>query len=193
MIKALLCLLLVVHPVSVAWLSTGRRLGRNAHLRIAGAMILLLFIAIGLYVRGGLDGWSMPWLTSLIAAQTSWMPGFLGMTSSTVTLWTRVAVSLLVIAPAIVLVEQIAAQNRNEVHSRGWKAASWKEVGWILGPFSLSYVFLLFPRASFTIAKDRHVLGLVPLAIIVLLRLHQERVAAKLPFCLLIPEPSSRR
>ena len=180
--KTLLCLLLVIFPVSVAWLSTARRLDRNARMRVAGAMTLLFFVAIGLYARGALDGWSMPWLTPVIAAQASWMPGFFGMASPTVTLWTRVAVSLLVIAPAVILAEQIAAQNLHKVHSTGWQAASWDEMGWILGPFSLSYLFLLFPRASFTIAQDRYVLGLVPLAIIVLLRLHQEWVAAKPPW-----------
>jgi hypothetical protein len=186
LLKVLFCLLLVISPISVAWLSTGWRFDRNARRQFLGAMVLLLFAGIGLYARGILDGWLMPWLTPLIASQASQVSGFLGMTSATITLWTRIALSLLVIAPAIVLVEQIAAQNPNKMRSIDFQADSWREIGWIVCPFSLSYLLLLFPRATFSHVQDRYLLGLIPLVIIVLLRLFQERVSDKMPLISLI-------
>ncbi len=45
----------------------------------------------------------------------------------------------------------------------------------------MSYVLLLAPRAMFSFIQDRYLLGLAPIAIIVLLRLYQEQNAEKVP------------
>jgi len=52
---------------------------------------------------------------------------------------------------------------------------------WMLGPFAISYVVLLLPRALYSFVYDRYLLGLMPLAIIILLLLHQRWVAERLP------------
>ena len=75
-------------------------------------------------------------------------------------------------------------------HRLGSPGTSWHDIAWILGPFSLSYVFLLMPRGAFDLIQDRYLVGLVPAILIVLLKLYQEQVSPKLPAvsmsCLLI-------
>jgi hypothetical protein len=51
----------------------------------------------------------------------------------------------------------------------------------MLGPFAISYVVFLLPRALYSFVYDRYLLGLMPLAIIILLLLHQRWVAERLP------------
>lgn len=184
LLKTFLCFLLVIFPVSVAWLPAARRLNRNARLRFAAAISLLALFAIILNATGGMiriDGWVMPWLMYLLAEQSSSMPGVLGMTPATVNIWIRIVISLLVIAPALICAELMVAQRRKKLSDFDRHAASWKELGLILGPFSLSYVILLMPRGAFDVIQDRYLVELVPIAIIVLFKLFQERSTEKLP------------
>jgi hypothetical protein len=55
------------------------------------------------------------------------------------------------------------------------------EALWVLGPFAISYVAFLVPRAIYSFVYDRYLLGLMPVAIIVLLLLYQHWVAERLP------------
>ena len=179
LLKTFLCLLLVIFPVTVAWLPTAHRLNRQARLRVAGAMVLLALLAIILNRAGVIDGWVMPWLNPLLAEQWNLMPGMQSVTPVAVTI-IRIAISLLVIAPALTLLEQVAIQKRNKLDSFIKPSSLWKELAWILGPFSLSYVLLLAPRGTFDIIYDRYVLGMVPTAIIIMLKLYQEKSSMKL-------------
>ncbi|MEO6965890.1 MAG: hypothetical protein ABI076_08335 [Acidobacteriaceae bacterium] len=170
LLKTFLCLLLVIFPISIAWLLTVRRLDRGACLRFAGAMSGLAMLAIVLYRRGVLDHWVMPWLVALLEAQAL----------SGAKIWMTLGVSLLVIAPAFILLEHLTFQRRKNQGSFSSRSSSWHDLAWIVGPFSASYVLLLMPRATFTFIQDRYLLGLFPIAIIVLLRLYQERITAKI-------------
>lgn len=176
--KTFLCLVLVLLPLSIAWLSAGRRLGRDARLRIAGAVAVTVLIAILLYRHGTLQGWLMPWLTYLIAGQSSLMgprPDFVGLTG------TKLTISLLVVVAALIFFELwIAGTREKRQGSEEWQSR-WAEIRWILGPFSFSYLLLLGPRGAFSIIQSRYLLGLVPGAIAVLLLLYQERIAPQLP------------
>jgi len=55
-------------------------------------------------------------------------------------------------------------------------SASWTEIFWLLGPYSLTYFLLLLPRGAAGWIWDRYLLGLIPLAIVVLLKLHQDHI-----------------
>lgn len=48
---------------------------------------------------------------------------------------------------------------------------------WLLAPFSFVYLLLLFPRAAQYMAYDRYMLCMMPIAIICLVLLHQQRPA----------------
>jgi hypothetical protein len=98
----------------------------------------------------------------------------------------RTGVSLLVIIPALIWMEQLGAWIRDTSRYTNVRSSSWIQLAWIVGPFSLSYLILLMPRGAFEVIQDRYLLGLAPAAIIVLLKLYQEQVSEKLPAVSLI-------
>jgi hypothetical protein len=54
----------------------------------------------------------------------------------------------------------------------------WRDILWLLGPYSLVYFLLLIPRGATSWIWDRYVLGLAPLAIVCLLKTYQDRIGA---------------
>ena len=170
LLKTLLCLLLVIFPVLVAWLPTARRLNRTARLQLAGAVALLISLAIILYRHGVLDGWVLPWLAPVLTQQNSQIPGMFGVAPIILTVWVKFVISLLVIASALILVEQRTSRKQIEISNSGRHATSWHQIAWILVPFSLSYLTLFAPSGATYLIWDRYILGLVPTAIVVLLR-----------------------
>jgi hypothetical protein len=185
LVKTLLCFFLVILPISMAWLPTAHRLNRNAWLRFAGVVALSITLAILACAKGRIDTWVMPWLMYLLSEQSSLMPGMFGSPVAMV-LWIRLAISLLVIASALILLEHLVSLKRNQPPGSDRQSTSWNELAWILGPFSFSYILLLMPRGAFDQIQDRYLVGLVPAAIVLLLRLYQERVRVKLPVVSLV-------
>ena len=61
-------------------------------------------------------------------------------------------------------------------------AISWKQLGWLLAPFTIAYSLLLVPRATTLILSDRYLLGLLVVALLCLVRYYQDRVQRQLPF-----------
>lgn len=180
LVKTTLCFLLVLLPVTVAWLPAVRRFDRHARLRFAAAMSLSTVLIAVAFVSGRIDSWVMPWLMFLLPEQSSLVPGMFG-TPATMVLWIRVVISLLVIATGFILLEQLINRKRNRRPSTGQRTRSWDSLVWILGPFSFSYLLLLMPRGAFDLIQDRYLIGLTPSAIVLLLWLYQERVAPRLP------------
>ena len=103
----------------------------------------------------------------------------------------RIAISLIVILAGLAFAEETFAMARSyrlarekappEANSLERKHFSWRELTWLLGPFALSYVGLLLPRAMQGFTFDRYLLPLLPVAIIILLRLYELRSATELP------------
>jgi hypothetical protein len=58
---------------------------------------------------------------------------------------------------------------------------SWKQLGVLLGPYTIAYAFLLLPRAATTGLHDRYFLGLLSGALLCLVRYYQERIQPQLP------------
>ncbi len=186
LLKTLLCLLFVVLPVLIAWLPAARRLTRISQLRIVAAMMVVSLLAFIQYVRGTLDPLLMPWLSYSLEEQGMREPGVFGTTPVTLAWWIRLAISLLIVASALIFIERLASRQPIKLHRYLCRAESWKELGWILGPFSLSYVIMLMPRGTFDHIQDRYVLVLMPIAILVLLKLYRERVAKRLSMLTLV-------
>lgn len=179
-VKTFACLLLVVFPISVAWLPTARGLDRKTRRRVAAALALLVPLWAIAYAVGRIDTWLMPWLMFLLPEQSSLVPGMFG-TPAAMVLWVRFAISLVVIGTAALGAVQLAVPKPATAALVPGHALSWKDTVWILLPFSASYLLLLVPRGAFDQVQDRYLLGLVPVAIVFLLRIFQERVNASLP------------
>ena len=69
---------------------------------------------------------------------------------------------------------RLLVAKQEQIVERRAISTSWTEVFWLLGPYSLAYFVLLLPRGAAGWIWDRYLLGLIPLAIVVLLKLHQE-------------------
>ncbi len=180
LLKALLCLALITFPILAAWIPVQRGLARSAKTRIACLLVAMAAASIVLGARGSLDHRVMPWLGHVIGTLSifSSTGEMLGSRPVTLTLTVRVALSLLVMAAALTLVEQLLAKpwRRGDLG-----AVSLHQALWMLGPFAINYVAFLLPRALYSFVYDRYLLGLMPLAIIILLLLHQRWVAERLP------------
>ncbi|MGA8938352.1 MAG: hypothetical protein WB439_04230, partial [Acidobacteriaceae bacterium] len=61
-------------------------------------------------------------------------------------------------------------------------AISWHTLGVLLAPFSLVYILLLVPRATWNIILDRYMLELLVVGLICIARFYQERVQPRIPF-----------
>jgi len=180
LLKVLLCLALITFPILAAWIPIQRCLSRSAVTRIACVLIAMAVASILLGNRGSLDHRVMPWLGHVIGTLSifSSTGEMLGSRPVTLTLPMRVGLSLLVIAALLTLGEQMLTKPWRR-KSPG--AVSLHEALWVLGPFSISYVVFLLPRALYSFIYDRYLLGLMPLAIIILLLLYQQWVAERLP------------
>src|ERR1700722_8880143 len=180
LLKTLLCLALVTFPILAAWIPILRSLSRSALTRIACILVAMGAASIVLGNRGSLEHRIMPWLGHVIGTLSifSSTGEMLGSRPVTLTLPMRVGLSLVVMAAMLTLVEQMLAKPRRR---NGSRAASLHEALWILGPFAISYVVFLLPRALYSVVYDRYLLGLMPLAIIMLLLVHQRWVAEQLP------------
>lgn len=58
---------------------------------------------------------------------------------------------------------------------------SWKQLGLLLGPFTLGYAILLIPASTIANLVDRYTLALLVFALLCLIRFYQERIQPRLP------------
>jgi hypothetical protein len=184
-IKSFLCLLLLLYPILVAWLPAARGLSRTAAIRVGGAIILLVVFFWKVKTP---DDWLAPWLTHVIQSLMRKSGEVPGVTETPWPVPVRVAISVLVLAAALIVGEMLLSKFR----SRSWSTSGLEPVMrqdllWLLGPFSLSYIVMLLPRGLYDLVYDRYLLGLMPLAMISLIRLYQRVVADDMPaICFLV-------
>ena len=179
LIKSFLCLLLLLFPILVAWLPAARRLDRTAAIRVG--VVVLVLVAFLWKVRTP-DDWLAPWLTHVIQSLMRESGEFPGVTETPWSLPLRAAISIFVAASALivgeVLLPVLRSKNKN---TSGLEPVMRQDLLWLLGPFSVSYIVMLLPRGLYALLYDRYLLGLMPLAIIVLIRLYQRVIGDNLP------------
>lgn len=61
------------------------------------------------------------------------------------------------------------------------RADSWSRIFRLLGPYSLGYLLLLLTGGPIQIIWDRYLLGLLPITIVCLLKVHQDRASRGIP------------
>jgi hypothetical protein len=184
LLKASLCFCLLLFPLLVAWFKQTKMFKVGAWAAVAG--FTGMSVAIGVLVhfrRGSLEPVLMPWLMDVIAALGTstanyWMLGSRPILSLTM----RVAISLIVVITVSVFMVYLLF-DRDRPHDRRQVApeTSWQTILILVGPFAMAYITLLLPRAVRFFLIDRYLLGLMPIAILCLLKLYQERVGKQLP------------
>lgn len=110
-----------------------------------------------------------------IAVMTATLFFFQWATTGTISSLPHVILSLLVIVTVLVLLEHQNLWPRVENKKVQFSLSA--DLVWLLGPFSLCYFLLLLTRE---ITFDKYLLPLMPMAIICLLRLHQQWIAPTL-------------
>lgn len=179
LLGSILCLCLLVFPILVSVLTEIRSLQRSAIARVA------CITAVWGLVQATTK-WMVPWLFHVI--QSEFSNGHAGATNSLSDLrilalptWVQQAISLMVVAAALIFLESMGSKVWPLIQSGTIRLAEWREVFWLLGPFSAAYFLLLMPRAYHVTIYDRYLLPIMPIAIICLLRLHQRWIAERLP------------
>ncbi len=174
-IGAALCLPLVVFPILVAWLPELRRLDRADRAKVAINAVAFGFVQ-------WMTGWTMPWLFHVINSEflAEKNGKMFSVDPISLPMWVREAISLLVIVAISVFIRQVRSKWPL-IKSTTVPGGSRQEILWLLGPFSVSYLVLLAPRASHAVIFDRYLLPMVLVAIVCLVRLYQQWVAERLP------------
>ena len=174
-LSEILCLMLMVFPVLVGWLPAIRRAKMPDVLLIT--YTLLIWAVYQLLSKSAL-----PWIGNIILLEFSSERDATAVWSFqhfSLPFAARFVGSLLVIAAALVFLA-IAHLKFRHVDTPRFLARR-DAAFWLLGPFMLSYLVLLLPRALLADILDRYALGLLPFAIIIFSRLYQDWVARDLP------------
>jgi hypothetical protein len=178
LVKAFLCFSLLLLPLLVAWLGRVRRIGRGGLSRVAA---LVSIFALFLFFSGIAEYWSMPWVPHLINSLL-YGRSELPVIEHPLPLGIRIVLSLFVVASALIFVEYaLAVRGGRPQQISEEPYPTWQQIWWLVGPYFFAYLALLLPRASSEFLYDRYLLGIVPVAIIVLLRMHQQWVAPHVP------------
>jgi hypothetical protein len=176
LLAAIPCLLLLIFPVMIAWLPRLRS-ARGATL-LAGTSAILLWVMVQLAA-----GSTLPWIPNLLVTEFSVAEGIqLGADRGPFLFptWGCLLFSVAIAAAFLALLGTVRTQFRSAGGFR--KSLARSPMFWLLAPYFFSYCGLLFLVASQKGGIfDRYLLGLMPVAIIILIRLHELHIAPQLP------------
>ena len=103
LLKALLCMCLLVLPVLIAWLPRYRTLTRTTQLALSAFLLLLAAAAYGLHLKRDLHLFTMPWLVHVLGSegifQFNW--DMIGSRPVTIPVWLQAGISIVVILVAV--------------------------------------------------------------------------------------------
>jgi hypothetical protein len=184
LLKALLCMLLLVFPVLVAWMPRFRTLPPGSRAAIATLLLCLAAGAYSLHLHTELHFWTMPWLIHLIGSEGifeyNW--DMMGKRAITIPVWLQAAISLIVIITGSILFASHRTQDiRPRFVARERHISSWNCIGWLCGPFTVAYAGLLLSRGVYVFIYDRYLLGLMPIALLCLLKLMEDSTFRDVP------------
>ena len=180
LLKAVLCTCLLVFPILTAWLPRYKTLPRKARIAIPTLLAALAGFAFALHLHGSLEHRVAPWLGHVIGTESMFSSTgeMLGTRPVTINLFWRTVLSLAVIGAAAICIIYTALchqANRKALDTRLRKAVC------LLGFYAASYFCLLIPRGLYSFIYDRYLLGVFPVAIIVLLLSYEKEVWEGLP------------
>lgn len=183
LLKTFFCLELVLLPLLVAWLMTIRSLGRRAWVTL-GSLAALLGVAAWLLDKSHqLESWLMPWLFHVLGTEAiskgTW--DMLGDRPVVIPLSLRIAISMLVLLSGAAFAVWLIVYKRRQPGRYSPTTHSWQTLFIFYLPYTAAYVVLLIPRGLRFYIFDRYLLGIAPVAILFLLKLHQERIRNSLP------------
>jgi len=172
-------------PLLVAWVLLLAQRTRRQQMRVFVLAALAAWFFFALPHTGPASTWRIPFQAhvweSLGLAQPV-VPQMMGTRQLVLGETARTVASILIALCGFTLLDWLLQPGpRMTSISEVLFAEDWREVRWLLGPFAIAYLLLLVPRGLTSIVFDRYWIGLLPAALIVLLRLHQQCIAPRLP------------
>ena len=168
--KALLCQLLLLLPISVAWFTGLRKLSLRTRLIGLACLAAVCAALFRFWLRGDLWWWIAPWLEPVLASDEGLIPEGI-----------RAIFSVAAAASGIVLLLWGLGRHGSERKDVEEGKPGWSQMVWILGPFTLCYVALLLPRGAMMLIQDRYLLFLMLPCIAFLLVWHRRSFGGLLP------------
>jgi hypothetical protein len=174
----LLCLLLFLFPVLVAWLP---RFGRKLHHYLALMVVgLLPMLAVVLVLKRYAEIWPPHVLFKELAMKKEVTMGWeMDLKHSLIPMPAQIVLSLVFIAAALGMIFTIRDKGWEPIRAK--EAHRGRQLFWLLVPVSISYCVLLLPMVLQGESFDRYVLDLMPLAIIGCIWLYQQYIGPELP------------
>jgi hypothetical protein len=173
-------------PVLVAFISPVWVKTRRSLLAVSVAITFLAAAVLAgcyLYLHHPGLGWLAPWGSNYVTPQGLIDIPDIGVRPTVLGPQVRIIVSFLVYAAVFACAACIASvpgSSRNLASTKN-RALTGRELAILLAPFTIAYLALLLPRGAVGLMFDRYLLPLLVVALIIILRLYQERVAARLP------------
>ena len=174
-VKAFLCLMLLVFPVLALWLPLVRSVPRRPLLWLSGILSVLL-TGFLLYCNSRHEMFSAiaPWLANVIVqmgvAEPDGAPGPFHN-------WQRIVITVLVLGSALVFFLHLFSRLRTRAHLNRTQMISWREMLYLLLPYTLGYIGAVSMRGVSDAMFDRYLLIPQTVAIILLLRYYQDFAA----------------
>jgi hypothetical protein len=175
-VQAFLCLLLLVLPVLAMWLPLARSVPRRLFLwtSVISSVLLTGFL---LYCgrHNELDSATAPWLTHVMEFMGTGAKGDIpGTRPVTLHYWQRIIVTVLVLGPALIFFLYLFSRLRLRENTSQTRMPSWRQMFYLLVPFTFGYTGALAIRGALDPIFDRYLLPLQAIGIIVLLRYYQD-------------------
>lgn len=178
-----LCLIMLALPVFVAAIPPRSQWTVRGWLKLSAATVAITLVSFFVAFHLVEHGW-MPWTGDVVEHlgifdnPAGWLLGVEPMMFSHAA---RILGSYLIIGVAIAGVASLWNARKLETTETSSTATSWHSQIILLGGLLVGYLGLLLPRAIWFEVLDRYLLPLIPVAALILLRLHQERLAKRVP------------
>jgi hypothetical protein len=182
MLAELLCLVLVLMPVLVSGLQRLKTLRAKDWLILIAVSLAAVWVCRFITYHWAEKG-LLPWTGDILdklglfdypnAWQLGVLPSLLNPTA-------RAIGSFIVLFTAAIFFFTIR-QGESKPRPASPALSSWSALSRLLLPFTGVYLLLMMPRGLWMQLLDRYLLPLMPIALIFLLRMHQERFSSRMP------------
>ena len=180
-------LVLVILPVPLVFLTVVRPAGfrKNRSVLVLAALMTIGLLAILRFRSGHFLAPFLPFgafQQTLASIITDFPLPILGPAPAPLTITFRFICTLLILLAVFALLYlQREHKSLQRPVDRAALVLSWNDLFVLVVPFSLAYLAILLPRAVSLYAVDRYLLPLMPIALLLLIRLHQRFMAPRLP------------
>lgn len=168
--------------ITPVWMKTRR--ARLALCIVLAATAGLLLTQYVIYLHGDFWlRWLAPWGGNLVTNRGVIDYPEIGIRPTVLSIHAQIIITLVALVTASACVACIfgSSNSHQPESSTRYRIPTGRELGIFFAPFTIAYFALLMPRAAIGSFFERYVLPLLAVALVVVLRLYQQKVAPRLP------------